>query len=104
MRMDDIKGGVGESQLVDIPNEQPEIPHTLRSGQGLGCHDRGRCGIDADHPALREPPGEIDGNGPGTDAKVEQPVCRVQVREQIRRGVVGGPPAVRSKDRIVVSM
>jgi hypothetical protein len=78
--MDNVEGGVGQSQLVDVPDEQTEIPHTLRGGHGLGCRDRRRCGIDTDHPALREPSGQIDGNGPGTDANVQQPVCGVQLR------------------------
>jgi hypothetical protein len=79
--MDNVEGGVGESQLVDVPEEQAEIPHTLRGGHGLGCRDRRWCGIDADHPALREPSGQIDGNSPGTDANVQQPVCCVQLRQ-----------------------
>ncbi len=78
--MDNVEGGVAESQLVDVPDKQAEIPHTLGGGHGLGCRDGRRCEIDADHPAPREPSSQIDGNSPGADANVQQPVCGVQLR------------------------
>ena len=38
----------------------------------------GRCGVDADNRALRQPSGEVDGDGSRTDADVQHAVGRLQ--------------------------
>jgi hypothetical protein len=104
MGVHDVERAVRESQLVDVPDQQPDISHASAGGQCLRRRHGGRCGINAHHPALGQPSGEIEGDGSGADADVQESVSTVQPRQQIRRRVPGGPPTVRSQDRVVVSM
>src|SRR4029453_1584908 len=102
--MYDVERGVRETQLVGVPDQQPEIPDALRTSQCLRRGHRRRCGVNTDDPALRQPPGQIERDSPRTDADVQQPVSNVQAWKQIGRGVLSSSPAVRSKHRVVMSM
>ena len=76
----------------------------MLSRQRLRRRDRSRRGVNADHRAVGQPCGEIDRDGSRTDADIQHSVARFQPGEQVRRGILRSPPAVRSQDGVVVTV
>ena len=90
MGMNDVEGGAAESE-VDVPDNRRRF-HVPRIG--WSCVAATAAGVDADNRALRQPSGEVDGDGSRTDADIQQPVGRLQPWQQICRGILSSSPTV----------
>ena len=88
----DVADGQGHGGLVDAG--------TVAGLEGGGHHLR--RGVDADHRAGCHPCGQVEGDGSGPAADVEQSLAGGEVGEQVGGGVLGRTPAVAAQDRFVV--
>ena len=99
MGVDDVVGVVVELQRVGV------APHEFGGRVELGRRgERVGRGIHADHPARREPLGELGGDGSGAATDIEQRATGQQVGFEVVRGVRDRAPAVRGEDARVVTM
>jgi len=96
--MNHIEGCVGKPQVIDISDSHAEIIKASFSGQPPCFRNCGWRRVNANDGAIRQPVGEIDGYRPWANADIKQPVRRFEPGQQVRRGIVGGTPLVRSKD------
>ena len=80
MGVHDVERGVVEGQVIHVTGVEPYVGPALAACllPGVFQHVAGR--VDADHIALGNPGGQVDGDGPGAATHVEHPVSVLQPR------------------------
>ena len=89
-------------ERVDVAGREVEV---LAAGRQLpGLLDDVRRGVDAGHVPVRHVAGQARGDRAGTAADVEDPHVRLELRQQVGGGVLGGAPPVRAQHRLMMTV
>ena len=105
MRVDDVEGAGRQVERAEVPGEKCDIPGPLGGGVGGRLFDHGRRDVDTDDvPGRSDPVGEVDGEGAGTAADVEEPLPVAQVGQEVGGRVGRRPPAVGAEDGVGVAV
>ena len=104
VRVHHVERSVGEAQVVDVPDLEPDVglPPPVRLLPGQRQHVAGR--VDAGHLAVRHPGGQVDGDRARAAADVEHTRVGRQSRQQVPGRVLRGPPAVRPQHAVVMTV
>ena len=104
VRVHDVEGVVGELERVQVGGAELDVARGAVVALGVGRLDRGRRDVDADHVPGVHPVREVERDGAGPAADVEDRRAGREVRHEIRGGVLDGAPAVRAQNRFVVAV
>lgn len=99
-----VEGVVGQVEGIRVGD--PEVDAVLTGGGRLlaGQADHFLGDVHGGDLPGRHSAGEVDRDGAGSAADVEQSDAGPQVRQQVAGGVLDGAPPVRAQDRLVVSV
>lgn len=102
---DDVKGLVWEWESVGIALDEIDVGDALFRGELAGLDQDGGSVLQAGDVALRQMlGGQVDGDGAGAAADVEDFEVWLEMGEKIGGGVCGGAPGVGAQDRGVVAV
>ena len=83
MGVDHVEGPVGEGQREQVGHLEGHPLHARRGRHPTSLVDYRRGGIDPDHPTGCDRARQIDGEGPGPAADVQQGLSRGEAGQQI---------------------
>ncbi len=107
MGVDDVEGAFGQALrgLPEVAGAERDVGRPVGGGVGRRLVHHGRREIDADDGAGRaDPAGEVDGQGAGAAADVEEALPVGQVGQEVGGGVLGRPPAVGAQHGVGVAV
>ena len=102
--VDDVEGTWGEGEGVGVEAGEGQVGDGEGGGEGPGLVEDGLDGVASGDVALRDEAGEVDGDGAGAAAEVEDLVGGFDVREEEGGGVAGGAEGVVGYDGGVVAV
>lgn len=90
--------------MVGIAHDERCVRDVSLRGKVGGLLAQGVRGVEADDLALGDIGGEVDGDGAGPAADVEEAVCGLEMGEEVAGGVGCRAPAVGGEDGFVVAV
>ena len=104
VRVHDVERVVVDVERVQIGGAELGVGRPLAFALGERGFDRGGRDIDSEHGRRRDPCGQVERDGAGPAADVENRHAGNEMRNEIRGRVLDGPPAVRAQHRLVMAV
>lgn len=101
---DQVEGSLLEGEGVGVRGEEGDVGEGLVGSEGAGLLEDGGGEFHTGDVALWDQPGEIDGDGAGPAADVEDVHVWAQVGEEVGGRVGGCAPGVGAEDGGVVAV
>ena len=102
--MDDIERVVGEFEVVHVSGRECDVRQVVSLNLCAGHVEDVAGLVDGKHRPGRDPLGEVRGDRPGTASDVQHGQPRLQVGQQVGRGVLRGASLVAAQHRFVMSV
>ena len=102
VRMDDIECVVGKVELVHVRGRERDVGQIAALRLSAGHVEDVVDLVDGGHRPGRDPGGEVRGDRPGAASDVQHRQPRLQMGQQVARGVLRGAPLVAAQHRLVV--
>ena len=94
----------GNGSAIASATWNVDVPEAGGRDVGPSRHEGRLDRVDAHDRPRRDQAREVERDGARATADIQQPHACLQMRQQIRGGVLGGPPSVRPEDALVMAM